>query len=353
MEKIVFGNFYRGKKVLITGHTGFKGAWLTLWLLKLGAKVIGYSLEPPTKPNLFETLNLQKQISHHLGNVRDFESLKKVFKRYKPQVVFHLAAQPLVRKSYFAPRETFETNLMGTVNVLEAARRCGGVRAVVVVTTDKVYENHESFYGYRETDPLGGHDPYSASKAAAEIASSAYRKSFFNKVGLATARSGNCLGGGDWGEDRVIPDCVKAFSRGLPIVLRNPKATRPWQFVLEPLAGYLILAQALGENPQKFSGAWNFGPSDQDIVEVEKLIKMFIKHWGKGSYRIKKEKLVETGLLKLDASKAQQLLGFKTVYGLEQTLEKTAEWYRQYYYGGKTKLLELTLNQIKEYENEI
>ena len=284
---------FEKKKILITGHTGFKGSWLTLWLTKLGAKVIGYSLEPPTKPSLFEILNLKEKIVHIIGDIKDEEKLKNIFKKYKPDIVFHLAAQSLVRFSYKEPKLTYETNVMGTLNVLEAVREAKSVKVVIIVTSDKCYENKEWVYGYRENDPLGGHDPYSSSKACAELVVEAYRNSFFNpknygkthQVALATVRAGNVIGGGDWQVDRLIPDCVKALSKGKPIKIRNPNAIRPWQHVLEPLSGYLLLVQKMWKEPTKYCEAWNFGPYEKDIATVKEIVEKVINLWGKENTR--------------------------------------------------------------------
>ena len=275
----MFRGVYKGKKVLVTGHTGFKGSWLSLWLIKLGAKVIGYALEPPTNSNHFELLNLD--MVSIIGDIRDRDRLNAIFKKYKPEVVFHLAAQPLVRYSYINPVETFETNVMGTINVFEACRITESVKAIVNITSDKCYENKEWIWGYRESDPLGGYDPYSASKGCAELVTSSYRKSFFNPEDyskkhntlLASARSGNVIGGGDWGKDRLIPDIVRAISKNEKLYIRNPKATRPWQHVLEPLSGYLFLGQMLLEGKTEFADAWNFGPNEGCHTDVETVVK--------------------------------------------------------------------------------
>ena len=348
---------FKGKKILITGHTGFKGSWLTLWLIKLGAKVIGYSLEPPTKPSLFEILNLKEKIVHIIGDIRDEEKLKNIFKKYKPEIVFHLAAQSLVRFSYKEPKLTYETNVMGTLNILEAIRETKSVRVVIIVTSDKCYENKEWVYGYRENDPLGGYDPYSSSKACAELVVEAYRNSFFNpknygkghQVALATVRAGNVIGGGDWQVDRLIPDCVKALSKGKPIKIRNPNAIRPWQHVLEPLGGYLLLAQKMWEEPTKYCEAWNFGPYEKDIATVKEIVEKVINLWGKGKYEVESDtQFHEAGLLRLDISKAMIKLGWYPKWNLDIALEKTIKWYKMFY-KGKEDMLRYSLQEIKSY----
>jgi CDP-glucose 4,6-dehydratase len=352
---------YKGKRILITGHTGFKGSWLSLWLKELGADVVGYALEPPTKPNLFEALNLDEKITHTIGDVRDEEHLLSVFEKYQPEFVFHLAAQPLVRFSYKEPKLTYETNVMGTVNVLEAVRKTNSVRVCIIVTSDKCYENKEWVYGYRETDPMGGYDPYSSSKGCAELVTSAYRRSFFtpkdygknHNVALTSVRAGNVIGGGDWGEDRLIPDCVRALSQKKEIFVRNPSATRPWQYILEPLTGYLLIGGSMDEDGVGYSSAWNFGPNDESIITVEELVKLVIKHWGSGSHIIDTlNHPHEAGLLKLDASKARALLGWKPIYDVYEAVEKTINWYKNFYNGmRKEELYEFTVGEIGEYVN--
>jgi CDP-glucose 4,6-dehydratase len=348
----IFQN-YRGKKVLITGHTGFKGSWLSLWLSELGAEVIGYSLEPPTNPSLFEILNLKERINHIIGDIRDEENLKKVFKKYKPEIVFHLAAQPLVRFSYIAPRYTYEVNIMGTVNLLESVREISEVKAVIIVTSDKCYENKEWVYGYREIDPMGGYDPYSSSKGCVELIVSAYKRSFMDNLGIAlsSVRAGNVIGGGDWQEDRLIPDCIRALSKGEVVKIRKPKAIRPWQYVLEPLAGYLLLGVKMLENREKFSGAWNFGPSDTDILTVEEVTKKVIEYWGEGRYEIleKEDDFHEATLLKLDCSKAHFLLNWYPVYDINEALKRTVKWYKRYYDGYAKDMYAYSLMEIQDY----
>jgi CDP-glucose 4,6-dehydratase len=336
-----FGGVYRGRRVLLTGHTGFKGGWMALWLARLGAGVHGYALEAPTTPSLFEAANVEGTCaSHEIGDVRDFDRLLAAVRRARPEIVFHLAAQPLVRDSYRSPRETFDVNLMGTVNLLEAVRQAGGARVVQVVTSDKCYENHEWAYAYRESDPVGGRDPYSASKGCAEIAAAAYRRSFFESangpVSVSTARAGNVIGGGDWAADRIVPDCVTALERGEPVVVRNPDAVRPWQHVLEPLSGYLLLAARQWAEPARWNEAWNFGPPPQSAVPVGRLVEMVHRAWGasaESSVRMPSfdpsAEPHEARYLRLDATKAQTQLGWMPVMDLERSVAETVGWYRE------------------------
>ena len=325
--------FYSGKRVLVTGHTGFKGGWLAHWLKTLGADVAGYSLPPEASPNLFEAGAVARGVTSVLGDVRDLAALSQLVADHRPEVVFHLAAQALVRRSYREPVETFATNVMGTVNLLEACRRAGSPRAVVVVTSDKCYENREWVWGYREQDALGGFDPYSSSKACAELATAAYRRSFFEAetgVGIATARAGNVIGGGDWAEDRLVPDLVRARVSGTPVVIRNPTSTRPWQHVLEPLAGYLLLAQKLWEDPAPHSGPWNFGPDAGESVPVIEVARVFARELGVALETPEQEAVHEARSLKLDSSRAKLLLGWKPRLTLDESLTLTARWYRAY-----------------------
>lgn len=352
-------DIYKNKKVLITGHTGFKGSWLSLWLLELGANVIGYSLEPPTEPNLFDSIKLKNKITHILGEVRDENHLFTVFEKYKPEFVFHLAAQPLVRLSYTEPKLTYETNIMGTINVLEAVRKTKSVKVCIIITTDKCYENKEWIYGYREIDSMGGYDPYSSSKACAELVVSAYRNSFFNpkdygkihNIALSSVRAGNIIGGGDWGKDRLIPDCVKTLSQSNIINIRSPQATRPWQYVLEPLSGYLLLGSKMYKNEKRYSSAWNFGPNDNDIITVEEIVKLVIQNWGNGGYKVDTSSQPhEAGLLKLDTSKVRTFLGWKPVYNIYETIKRTINWYKYFYNGvEKEKLYKITVKEIWDY----
>jgi CDP-glucose 4,6-dehydratase len=343
-------NFWHNKKVFITGHTGFKGSWLCLWLHFLGAKVTGYALKPPTEPSLFKLCKIDKLVRSIIGDVRNLKLLRKVMISAKPEIVIHMAAQPLVRQSYRDPVETYAVNVMGTVNVLEAVRSCKSVKAVINVTTDKIYENKERSTGYKESEPLGGYDPYSSSKACSELVTSAYRNSFLkNGTAVATARAGNVIGGGDWGTDRLVPDFIKAILKGNKIRIRNPKAIRPWQYVLDPLNGYLILAQKLYKNGQKYAEPWNFGPDDRDAKTVEWLIKRLCSKWGgNASYSIDKMKHPhETQTLKLDSSKAKARLKWKTKTHLENAIDKVIEWTKEY--KEKKDLRRVCMDQIKEY----
>jgi len=349
--------FWTGKRVFITGHTGFKGSWLCLWLHSLGAKVTGYALPPPTNPNLFELGKINKIVKSILSDVRDGESLTTAIKEEKPEIVIHMAAQSLVRDSYADPVKTYSTNVMGTVNLFEAVRIYKDVKAVINVTTDKCYENREWFWGYRENEPLGGFEPYSNSKACSELVTSSYRSSFFNPknysthgVAVASARSGNVIGGGDWGKDRLIPDCVRSILKGERIIIRNPQAIRPWQHVLEPLYGYLILAQRLYEKGTPYAEAWNFGPDDQDAKTVEWVVKEMCAKWGENvSYEIDKgEHPHEAHYLKLDCSKAKSELHWYPKWNLEQAIDKIIEWIRAYRDGSDIR--KVCQRQIEEYE---
>ena len=345
---------YSGRTVLVTGCSGFKGSWLSVWLTTLGAKVVGYALKPPTEPSMFRSLSLDKHIASIEADVRDEAALRQAFKTYKPEIVFHLAAQPLVFYSYLEPKETFETNVMGTVNVLEAVRYTGTVKSIVVVTTDKCYENREWVYGYRETDPLGGYDPYSASKGCAELVVNAFRSSFFtgSGIGLASARAGNVIGGGDWAADRLLPDFARAVVDNKPIRIRNPHSTRPWQHVLEPLFGYLLLGALLLDEPEKYSNAWNFGPRDTDVLSVDELLKLAIKEWGAGRVEVVGNVHPhEANLLKLDISKAEAYLKWHPVFSCHDAIKRTVEWYKRYYDQLYNDVFLLTVEQIKEYEH--
>jgi CDP-glucose 4,6-dehydratase len=346
--------FWKGKKVFLTGHTGFKGGWLSLWLTSIGAKVTGYSLAPKTTPNLFDVLAIDSLIQKsYIADVRDLASLQKAMSEAKPDVVIHMAAQPLVHYSYANPVETYATNVMGTVHVLESARSVDSIRATVVVTTDKCYENKEWVWGYRENESMGGYDPYSNSKGCAELVTSAYRQSYFsdsnsaNKV--ASARAGNVIGGGDWSEDRLIPDAIKAFQANLPLMIRNPSATRPWQHVLEPLSGYLILAQALYEKGSSFASGWNFGPLDEDNRPVQEVIDLLIASWGQIARWEKEgsEQPHEAHLLKLDCSKARAQLGWTPKWSLEIATQQIVQWHKAFQ--AKENMQEISLAQINHY----
>jgi len=348
--------FWNKKKVFITGHTGFKGAWLSLWLSSLGAKLTGYALNPPTTPSLHALCKIDKIVTSIHGDVRDYSHLLTVLQKTKPEIVIHMAAQALVLHSYEQPVETYSTNVMGTVNLLEAIRNTKSVRAVLNVTTDKCYENKEWIWGYRENESLGGYDPYSSSKACSEMVTASYRNSYFNPkdhkkhgVLIATARAGNVIGGGDWAENRIIPDCVRAILSNRKITVRNPNSIRPWQHVLEPLAGYLNLTQKLYEGDLTFAGAWNFGPEDTDAKRIEWIVKTICRSWGKGAAYsvIKSKQLHEAQHLKLDCSKAKKHLDWKPLWTLEKSLESVIEWTKKYQEGHDPKTL--CMKQICEY----
>jgi CDP-glucose 4,6-dehydratase len=360
-ERQMFGGFYKGKSILVTGHTGFKGSWLALWLHELGATVAGFALPPHTDPSHFKLIGLQNLVRHIEGDTRDLNAVKHAFDSAKPEIVFHLAARPIVRESYDDPKATLDTNIGGTVNVLEAIRHCQSVKAAVVVTSDKCYENMGWGWGYRENDPMGGHDPYSASKGATEIICSAYRRSFFDKggrgphLGLATARAGNVIGGGDWAKDRIIPDCIRALSRGEPISVRNPDATRPWQHVLDPLTGYLQLAARLYENPEIFGGAWNFGPRTTDQITVRDLAERFIASWGKGSIHTpnpKNNECHEDRLLHLSIDKAAFELKWKPVLDSTSSIDWTVHWYK-FWHERNRNIQGLSVRQIREFHKRV
>ena len=344
----IFNEFYKDKTVLVTGHTGFKGSWLSIWLRELGAEVIGYALDPHTEKDNFAVTGLEDKIHDYRGRIQDRSKLKEIFKTPHPDIVFHLSAQPLVRLSYKKPQETFSTNLMGTVNVLEEARRSDSVQAVVNITSDKCYKNKEWVWGYRENDELGGHDPYSASKACAEIAIESYQKSFFNEgeVGIASARAGNVIGGGDFAEDRLITDCIDSIKNDETIKIRSPEAVRPWQFVLEPLYGYLLLGKKLHNNPERYQGAWNFGPDQESMVTVGKLVDTLIDIWGEGSWEdvSKQKNLHEANILKLDTSKSEYYLNWSSKLSIKETVRFLVDWYNR-----DTIDYEFDVKQIKKY----
>jgi CDP-glucose 4,6-dehydratase len=352
------GEFWKGKQVLVTGHTGFKGSWLVLWLQALGSEVIGYSLPPPTQPSLFELARVSERMISITGDIRDFELLQKVIAENKPEVVIHLAAQSVVRSSYDNPIETYSTNVMGTVNLLEAIRQLELPCVVVNVTSDKCYENKNWIWGYRENEPLGGHDPYSSSKACAELVTSAFRESYFRnggskppKVLVASGRAGNVIGGGDWTKDQLVPDTMRAFISGQPVRIRSPYAVRPWQFVLEPLCGYLSLAEHLCSHGGEFSEAWNFGPHEGDMKPVAWIAENISTLWRNGA-RWELDASThphEAQLLKLDSSKARSKLGWSPKLRLIQTIEWVVEWYKAYQEG--KDLRAVTTAQIDRYEN--
>lgn len=342
---------YKGKKIIITGHTGFKGTWLTLILKKLGAEVLGYSLEPNTNPSLFNICDLHNEIRSFYGDIRNYKLLQEVISEFKPDLIFHLAAQPLVRLSYKNPKLTYETNVIGTLNVYEAARKCKNLKGIVSITTDKCYENKELDYGYKEEDPMGGYDPYSSSKGCVELLSNSYRKSFFENEGIliATCRAGNVIGGGDFAEDRLIPDFVRAVVEDKTMIIRNPLAVRPWQHVLEPLTGYLMLGIKLLEGKKEFGEAWNFGPDKNETLSVGSVLDNCIKVWGKGSYGLdKSDNPHEAMTLKLDISKAKKELNWKPKYSVSKAIEETIIWYKELY-SGKMDIKRFTINQIEEY----
>ncbi|MDD5240754.1 MAG: CDP-glucose 4,6-dehydratase [Sulfuricella sp.] len=353
----MFGGAYAGKRVLVTGHTGFKGSWLSQWLLRLGAKVAGYSLYIPSQPSNFEVLHLADRIEHCEGDIRNLEGLLQVFQDFQPEIVFHLAAQPIVRSSYDEPKLTFDTNLGGTVNVLEAIRMTPSVKAAVFITSDKCYENVEWEYGYREPDRLGGKDPYSASKACAEIAFSAYWRSFFHSgdMRMATTRAGNVIGGGDWAKDRIVPDCIRAWADETVPMIRNPVSTRPWQHVLEPLGGYLWLGAKLygGNEPGLAGEAFNFGPQAEVNQPVSKLVDEMVKTWHGSRWENGAGSIAgnpEAGLLKLCCDKVLHRLDWSACLSFEENVKMTAEWYFEYYAGQKD-MVKFTEHQIDIYEN--
>ena len=340
MENMVMNKkFWKDKRILITGHTGIKGSWLSLWLQNTAAYVIGYSLPAPTEPSLFEIAHLDAGMTSICGDIRNLEYLKTVIAENKPDILIHMAAQALVRNSYNNPIETYSTNVMGTVNVLEAVRHSGCVRVVIIVTSDKCYKNNEWLWGYRENEPMGGYDPYSSSKGCAELITSAYRNSYFSNkdyeyhgVAVATVRAGNVIAGGDWSKDRLIPDIIKAFMENRPVSIRNPNAIRPWQHVLEPLSGYLSLAEKLWEYGTEFAGAWNFGPDDRDAKRVSWVVEKLTELWGEAAHwdLDTAQHPYETSYLKLDCSKAKSLLGWEPKLSLSTAIEWVIEWYQSY-----------------------
>ncbi|MGB4415280.1 MAG: CDP-glucose 4,6-dehydratase [Paludibacter sp.] len=370
MNMDMIGNFYKGKRVLITGHTGFKGSWLAIWLHSLGAEVIGIALEPATERDNFVLSGIGSKIKADLrGDIRDGQLLKDVFAQYQPEIVFHLAAQPLVRLSYEIPVETYEVNVMGTINVLEAIRATESVKVGVMITTDKCYENREQIWGYRENEAMGGYDPYSSSKGAAEIAIASWRRSFFNPAyyekhgkSIASVRAGNVIGGGDWALDRIIPDCIKALEAGQPIDIRSPKAIRPWQHVLEPLSGYMLLASKMWDEPTNYCEGWNFGPRTESIATVWDVAEKVVENYfGEQRTKIKEQRdktvnylrdlsnpndLHEAKLLMLDISKAKFNLGWEPKMNISETVALTIDWYKRY---SNEDVYGLCLEQIKNY----
>lgn len=355
---MIDNNFWKNKKVFITGHTGFKGSWLCIWLHLLKAEITGYSLCPPTNPSMYNQCNIDKIVKTSIiSDVTNYSMLNQSMLESQADVVVHMAAQTIVREGYENPCETYSTNVMGTVNVLESAKNCNSVKAVLIVTSDKCYENKEWFWGYRENDSLGGYDPYSSSKACAELVTSAYRNSFFHPddysqhgVAIASARAGNVIGGGDWAIDRLIPDCIRSLLGNEEIVIRNPHAVRPWQYVLEPLSGYLLLVQKLFEHGVEFGSAWNFGPNDKDTKPVEWIVKEICKKWGSGTcFKISKGKHPhEASYLKLDCSKTKAKLGWYPRWNIEKTIDSIVEWVQNYKQGND--LFKMCSRQIEDFD---
>lgn len=345
--------FWKGKRVFLTGHTGFKGSWLSIWLHSMGAIVKGYALAPNTNPSLFEVANVNALLENEIGDIRNLDVLSKSMKDFNPDILIHMAAQPLVRLSYLEPVETYMTNVMGTVNVLEAARTCSNLKAIVSVTTDKCYDNKEWVWGYREDEAMGGYDPYSSSKGCAELVTAAYRKSFFsgsNAPAIASARAGNVIGGGDWAMDRLIPDALSAFSKGEPVVIRNPLATRPWQHVLEPLSGYLILAESLYKEGKMFAEAWNFGPNDQDCKSVQWVLNEMVRILGgTASWQLDQDPQPhEARFLKLDCSKAKSKLKWEPKWGISSVLKSIKDWNENFQSGADMQ--KYCLKEIENYK---
>ena len=343
-------DFWHGKRVFLTGHTGFKGSWLSLWLTSLGATVKGYALSPPTMPSLFNEAKIDSIIDSQIGDIRDQDALHESMTTFNPDILIHMAAQPLVRYSYDAPIETYEVNVIGTAKVLEVARSCINLKAIVNITTDKCYENDERPQGYKESDPMGGYDPYSSSKGCAELVASAYRRSFLQEqdIGLASVRAGNVIGGGDWADDRLIPDILRSFEKNESVVVRNPKATRPWQHVLEPLSGYLVLIQKLYEDQKEYAEGWNFGPNEQDVKPVDWILNKMIVSWPNSSWKLDESSNPhEAGFLKLDISKSKSKLDWNPVWELSHTLEKIIDWHRAWL--DKEDIQVICLAEIEEY----
>ncbi|MBR3572896.1 MAG: CDP-glucose 4,6-dehydratase [Bacteroidales bacterium] len=351
----IFQQFYKGKTVLVTGHTGFKGSWLAIWLHEMGANVIGLALDPSSAKDNFALSGLSDKITDIRGDIRNASTVHAVFEKYQPEIVFHLAAQPIVRLSYEHPVETYETNVMGSIHMMEAFRKCPSTRVAVMITTDKCYENREQIWGYRENEPMGGYDPYSSSKGAAEIAISSWRRSFMNPdkyeqhhKSIASVRAGNVIGGGDWAKDRIIPDCIRALEAGQPIAIRNRTAVRPWQHVLEPLSGYLLLAKKIWENPTQYCEGWNFGPNAESIATVWDIASLLIQSYGSGTLQDASDPnaVHEANLLMLDISKARFQLGWNPRLNLAQTAKLTADWYLRY---RQEDVYNLCINQIEQY----
>ena len=346
-------NFWSGKKIFLTGHTGFKGSWLSLWLQLLGAEVMGFALKPPTQPNLFELANIAETMSSVQGDIDDVKLLKKHIDNFQPEIIIHMAAQSLVKESYKDPIKTYRTNVMGTVHLLEAARNCNNTHVILNVTSDKCYENKEIEWSYRESDAMGGYDPYSSSKGCAELITASYRRSFFPQIAVASARAGNVIGGGDWASDRLVPDLVRSINAKKPLCLRYPKAVRPWQHVLEPLSGYLMLIEKCWHEPEKYSQAWNFGPQHHDIKSVQWLVETFLQEWDTNQSYFVEENVEEheAKLLQLDSSKAQHYLKWQPTLNLHQALHWTMDWYKNSTAG--VKMRDYTLNQIQTYQSAL
>lgn len=353
----MYNNIYRNKKVFITGHTGFKGSWLSIWLQTLGAKVCGYSLKPNTNPSMYRELDIENKIEKSIiGNILDYETLEDSINDFQPEIIFHLAAQPIVRLSYKEPKLTYETNVIGTLNVLEVARKCKSVKAFVNVTTDKCYENKEIARGYKEDEPMGGYDMYSSSKGCVEIMSSSYRRSFLQEedsMSMATARAGNVIGGGDWAEDRLIPDCIRYINQNKAIEIRNPIAVRPWQHVLEPLSGYLLLGQKLLETGKDYAEGFNFGPNEESVLKVSEVAQKIIDNYNKGEVIVhKKDNLHEANLLMLNIEKAKTVLNWTPTYTANEAIKETVEWYK-HFYAKDTDMYQYTIQQIKNYSSKM
>jgi CDP-glucose 4,6-dehydratase len=346
--------FWQGKRVFITGHTGFKGSWLSLWLHSLGVQVKGYALNPPTSPSLFNEAKIDLIIESQINDIRDQDALYESMMAFNPDILIHMAAQPLVRYSYDAPIETYEVNVIGTAKVLEVARSCANLKAIINITTDKCYENDNRTQGYKEDDSMGGYDPYSSSKGCAELVASAYRRSFLQDqgIGIASVRAGNVIGGGDWADDRLIPDILRSFEKNKPVIIRNPKATRPWQHVLEPLSGYLVLAQKIYRNQEKYAEGWNFGPNEQDVRPVAWILDKVIDKWPESSWELDLgSNPHEAGFLQLDITKAKSKLGWKPVWGLGYTLEKIVNWHKAWL--NKEDMQIVCLSEIKDYMEDM
>ena len=353
MEALVNPDFWRNRRVFLTGHTGFKGSWLSLWLQHMGAEVDGYALSPPTQPAMFEICQVARNLHSTIGDIRDVNSLSRALHDARPDIVFHLAAQPLVLTSFEQPLDTFDTNVMGTANLLEAVRNCNTVRAVVVISSDKCYENREQLWGYREPDPMGGHDPYSASKGCTELLVACYRKSFLagHGVHLASARAGNVIGGGDWAANRLVPDVLRAFTAGRTVELRHPSAIRPWQHVLEPLSGYLLLAERLCNDGAAFAEGWNFGPEETDAKTVAWIVERLAAGWGPDASwtQADRPRHHEAHTLKLDCSKARTLLGWHPRWHADEAITRSLAWYQAWRSGAD--MYAYTLNEITAYSS--